>query len=364
MKLDLYIARRFVWVFTKVFAGFFAVLMAIDTIDQLRRFSGSGISVNGAALLAALNAPNNIYRILPLIMILTSISLFIGLARSSELVVVRATGRSGLRFLISPVAAALMIGVAFVAVWNPVVATTAKAYDQISAGYSGDGSVLSLSTTGLWLRQSGRDGQTVIQAVTANRDGTELSDVTFLIYDANGALTRRVSSPKAVLTEGAWVLEQAKTWKFPDANPERDAVLSQDPVRIATDLTREKILDSFGTPRAVSFWELPGHIVDLENSGFSAQSYRMLLQLELAAPAFLVAMVLIAAGFTMRHSRAGGTATLVLLALLSGFVIFFLRNFGQVLGENGQIPVYLAAWAPPSAAILLSLGLLLHLEDG
>jgi lipopolysaccharide export system permease protein len=54
----------------------------------------------------------------------------------------------------------------------------------------------------------------------------------------------------------------------------------------------------------------------------------------------------------------------VLFALSGGFAIFFLRNFAQVLGENGQIPVYLAAWTPPVAAILMALGLLLHLEDG
>ena len=36
----------------------------------------------------------------------------------------------------------------------------------------------------------------------------------------------------------------------------------------------------------------------------------------------------------------------------------------QVLGENGQIPVAMAAWSPPLAATLASLALLLHLEDG
>jgi len=55
---------------------------------------------------------------------------------------------------------------------------------------------------------------------------------------------------------------------------------------------------------------------------------------------------------------------MVLLALLIGFAIFFLRNFAQTLGENGQLPVYLAAWAPPFAAIFLALGVILHLEDG
>jgi lipopolysaccharide export system permease protein len=44
--------------------------------------------------------------------------------------------------------------------------------------------------------------------------------------------------------------------------------------------------------------------------------------------------------------------------------LYFIRSFAQILGENGQIPIMLAAWAPPVASILLALGLLLHAEDG
>jgi lipopolysaccharide export system permease protein len=47
-----------------------------------------------------------------------------------------------------------------------------------------------------------------------------------------------------------------------------------------------------------------------------------------------------------------------------GFGLYFIRNFAQILGENGQLPVILAAWAPPVAALLLGVGLLLHTEDG
>lgn len=55
---------------------------------------------------------------------------------------------------------------------------------------------------------------------------------------------------------------------------------------------------------------------------------------------------------------------MVLTAVLLCFGLFFLRNFAQILGENGQIPAILAAWAPPMAAIGAALGFLLHLEDG
>jgi lipopolysaccharide export system permease protein len=54
----------------------------------------------------------------------------------------------------------------------------------------------------------------------------------------------------------------------------------------------------------------------------------------------------------------------VLFAVIAGFGLYYIRNFAQILGESGQIPVALAAWAPPVAALLLALGIILHLEDG
>jgi lipopolysaccharide export system permease protein len=148
------------------------------------------------------------------------------------------------------------------------------------------------------------------------------------------------------------------------ANPERTSQTLPEGATLPSNLTREGIRDSFGEPSAVPFWQLPAYIAGLEKAGFSARAHQVWYQMELAQPLLLVAMVLIAAGFTMRHARAGKGGVLVLLAILGGFFIFFLRNFAQVLGENGQIPIVLAAWAAPAAATLMALGLLLHLEDG
>jgi len=55
---------------------------------------------------------------------------------------------------------------------------------------------------------------------------------------------------------------------------------------------------------------------------------------------------------------------MVLFAIMLSFSTYFIRNFAQILGENGQLPAALAAWAPPLAAIGLALSFLLHKEDG
>ncbi len=365
MTLVLYIARRFTVMVLQVFLIFFGIMMLIDIIDQLRRFSGSDIGLQGAAHLALMNVPENLYRILPLIFVMAATAMFLGLARSSELVVVRAAGQSGLRFLTTPIITALMIGAFAVAVLNPLVAATTKEYDRLWAQSAANGgSLLSVSDSGLWLRQGTEAGQTVIQALRSNGDGTELFEVTFLTFGADGLPASRTEAASAILEQGGWVLTGAKTWDLTATNPETVATQIIEGARLPSDLTPESIRDSFGTPSSIPIWDLPAYIDGLEQAGFSARSHRVWLQMELALPLLLAAMVLVAAGFTMRHARFGKTGTMVMLAMLSGFLMFFIRNFAQVLGENGQIPIIAAAWAPPVAAVLFSLGLILHLEDG
>lgn len=363
MTLNLYIARKFLALFGQVFGAFLGIMLTIDIIDQLRRFADPGISVGEAAVLSLMNVPASLYRILPLILVLSAIGLFVGLARSSELVAIRAAGRSGLRFVMAPVATAFIIGAVAVGVLNPLVAATSREYDALSQGHARGGSVLSISEAGLWLRQGGEAGQTVIRSTRANLDGTELYDVTFLTFALDGTPARRIEAQSARLDAGSWVLTGVKSWPLDAANPERSAVRAPEE-RLPTDLTAEKIRDGFGTPSAIGIWDLPAYIADLEKAGFSALDHRVWFQMELALPLMFAAMVLIASAFTMRHSRLGKTGSMVLLALLGGFVAFFLRNFGQVLGANGQVPILLAAWIPPIGVALLALGLLLQREDG
>ncbi|MFN0114134.1 MAG: LPS export ABC transporter permease LptG [Paracoccaceae bacterium] len=364
MTLSLYVARRFLMTFLLVAAGFFGIMLAIQVIEEIRRLGGTG-GLARALELAILAVPSSVFRILPLIMILSAVALFLALARSSELVVIRAAGRSALGMLMSPLLTAVLIGGLAVAVVDPLVAATSKRYDLLSDRYRlGDRAVLSVGREGVWLRQSGGEGQIVIRAGRASPDGTELTDVTFIAFDAATRPVTRIEAASARLGDGAWELQDAKEWRLTaGGNPEAGAV-SSPRLSVPSDLTRDKIRDSFGKPSAIPVWELPAFIASLERAGFSPRRHQVWLQILLALPALLAAMVLVAAGFTLRHARSGRTGMMVLLAMVTGFAVFILRNFAQVLGENAQIPVALAAWSPPIAVSLLALGLLLHLEDG
>lgn len=364
MILHVYMARRFLRTLFGVIAIFFLLTLLVDFVEQARRHGDTASGMGALLQLSLLNLPQALYQIAPLIFIIATLAHFLGLARSSEMVVVRASGRSAIVALVPPIVVTLLLGGLAVGMINPLVAATTKAYEARISALTGEQSVLALAGDGLWLRQGGAAGQTVIHARRANLDGTELAEVTFLTFDAQGAILRRIDAESAVLEAGAWQLDTAKIWPL-DAtrNPEADARLAPG-LTLPSTLTADEIRNSFGTPSSIPIWDLPGFITQLQGAGFSALRHEVFLQMELALPVFLVAMVLIGAAFTLRHQRGGRTGVLVLTAVLLSFGAYFLRNFAQVLGENGEIPALLAAWAPPFAAIGLAAGLILHLEDG
>jgi len=133
---------------------------------------------------------------------------------------------------------------------------------------------------------------------------------------------------------------------------------------LPTDLTQENIQDSFAKPETISIWQLPGFIDVLEKAGFSGLRHRIYLYSLLAVPFLLCSMILFAGAFTLRQQRRGGATIAITLGVSTGFLIYFGSDVVYALGLSAHLPPILAAWSPPTIALLLGTGLLFHLEDG
>ena len=222
MTLVRYILRGFLRATLAVFLIIALVILLFTSVENLRRFGESGASGGDVVTITLLQAPEALYQVFPLVLMLASLVLFLRFARTSELVVMRASGISALRLISIPVVAAVALGVVFVALVNPFVAATIKRGERFQDEFSGQSSsLLSFSPEGVWLRQADPEGQTVIQAARTNADGTILSRVRMHRFDDEGTLYARIDAPAARLTPGAWVLENAVEWTLDAERPLR-----------------------------------------------------------------------------------------------------------------------------------------------
>ena len=364
--LSFYIARQFTVAVLGMLAALCGLVGLFDFIELLRRSATKPDATFGlVSEIAALRLPFIMLQILPFAVLLGGILAFWRLTRSSELIVARASGVSAWGFLSAPIACAVGIGLVATGGVSPLSSSMLARAEQLDNAYlRTGGGPLSLNGGQLWLRQSDRqlrpDGVAILHARSVNlRDDTLVArEVSVFRLDPTDHLLSRVEANAATLTAGSWQLEGART-VTPDHLPEPVGAMT-----LPTDLTVDRVEESFASPDTLSFWSLPAFIDLLERSGFSAIRHRLHFQELLALPLLAGTMALVAAGFSMRPSRRGGVAQMIGSGVAAGFALFVVSKVAAEFGQSGALPAALAAWAPAGAGLLLAVSLLLHLEDG
>jgi lipopolysaccharide export system permease protein len=254
---------------------------------------------------------------------------------------------------------ATVLGILAMTLFSPMAASFLSQYTRLEARYvHGQASQLAVSSTGLWLRQGDGAHQSVVHALRVADQGVHLEDIIVFNYDGPDRYAGRIDAASGDLQNGHWHLVNA--WvSGADGGPQH-----RNAYDLPTDLTPAQIEESFASPDTISFWELPRFIANAEAAGFSAIRHRIYWYSLLASPVLYAAMVFMAASFSFHLVRLGGQARLLIVAILSGFGVYFLGDLTRALGQSGLLPPPLAAVAPAAAALLLGMTLLFHEEDG
>ena len=370
ITLMTYVARRFAATALLMVLSLSALVALFDLIELLRR-AATRPEANFAlvAQIAALRVPYVAMQILPFAVLLGGIIAFWRLTRFSELIVARAAGISAWGFLAGPVLVALLLGLGASTALSPLSSAMLARAERLDQLYLRNvGGITALAGGRLWLRQADEGLQPQGVAIISGRpmatrelrpgEALRLSEVTIWRLSADDRPLARIEAASALLQPGRWRFEGAVVF-----GAERVASAPQS-LDFPTELTPERIENSFATPDTLSLWALPEFIKILEDAGFSAIRHRLHFQSLLAMPLLATAMALLAAGFSMRSARRGGVARMIAGGVSAGFALFVLDKITGEFGEAGTLPVILAAWAPAGAGFLLAAALLLHLEDG
>jgi lipopolysaccharide export system permease protein len=358
--LSYYFGRRFLAGFLAALLLMATIIFLFDAVELMRRAASKVDATPGVVLrMAAYQLAGLLLKLLPFAVLFGAMWTFARLSRANELVVARGLGVSVWQFLAPAVLLSLLTGVFAVTVVNPIASALTARYEQMEARFfRGRESLLAVAPNGLWLRQADPDGQAVIHARNVGGPGIELGQVIVFLYQGTDRFIARLDASRAKLEPGYWRLEEVLV-----TGPDRPAE-SLESYHLPTTLTQGRIQEGFASPASMSFWALPGFIELLEQAGFSALRHRLHWHALLSVPVLLCAMVLIAAPFSLRLARRGGTGLLIAGGALTGFVLYVLSDVVLAFGLAGTLPALLAAWAPALISVALGIALLLHLEDG
>jgi lipopolysaccharide export system permease protein len=356
LTLGRYLSGRFVKTVLAVFLSIISLVFLVDFVEMLRR--AGNIPEASAGLIAGLSLlriPAVAEQILPFAVLFGAMAAFVNLTRRLELVVARASGISVWQFMFPPLLITFLAGVISVAVFNPLSADLKTRAEHIEARLFGSGSS---PDKAVWFRQRSIDGQALIRAAQASDAGAKLSGVVAFVYDPEGHFVERLEAKRATLLPGTWKLEEGRVITALEEPHEFETYM------LATDLTQDEVMRGFSSADSVPFWQLRKVRDETESAGLDATSYSLQYQTLLARPLLLVAMVLIAAAFSLRFFRFGGITRMISSGVGAGFVLYVATKFVANLGGTGLLSPSVAAWSPALVGSLLGALALLHLEDG
>ena len=137
--LGRYFAARFLTLILAVFATICGMVFVVDFVELLRRTSDiGGVSARSIAFLSLLRTPSASEQLMPFCVLCGAMAAFLDLTRKLELLVARAAGVSVWGFLVPPVAIAVLIGIASVALFNPVSALMRQRAEVLEAQIFGE----------------------------------------------------------------------------------------------------------------------------------------------------------------------------------------------------------------------------------
>ena len=362
--LGRYLTKQILLNFISVLMMVLSVVMLFEVVELLRRTSGRyEVSFWFVLEMAITKMPKTIEMVFPFVMMIAAMATFWKLSKTNEFVVMRAAGVSIWGFLLPVLAATFIVGVANVTLVNPVAADMYNLYETLEYRLkSKNPKAVLFSDQGLWIREAISDDNIMVMQAKSLRQEKEdllLREVFILEMDRKSQPIRRLEAFAGTLQDGHFELKDVKIYQSGLPTEVKNSLSYK------TTLNAERIKENFVAPESISFWSLPDTINFYEMSGFSALRHKLRYYSLLVSPFLLMSMVLVAAVFALRpNNRRGGVMFLIVGGITTGFVVYFLTQLVYAFGVNGYIPVGLAVCTPAMIATLISVSLLLHLEDG
>jgi LPS export ABC transporter permease LptF/LPS export ABC transporter permease LptG len=344
MLLDDLVLRDFALYLTLILGSFLMLLLVFTLFELIGDILRNGISplIVGEYLLNV--TPFFVYNVTPLSMLLAVLITFGLMTRSNEITAVKATGISIYRIIIPVLLAAAFVAAGLFVFDQFYLPRANKRQDALRNLIKGKPAQTYLLPDRKWIK--GR-GNTIFYYRFFDPDRNEFGNLSVFKYDpATFQITDRIYANRAHWTDRLqkWICEQG--WERQLRGPAIEdyhtfdvstfAALDEQPAYF------KKEVKQF---TEMNYQELKKYIHDLQQSGFDVIQLRVQLQKKFAFPLITFVMAVLAVPFALSAGRRGAVTG---IAIAVGVAVLYrtISGLSESMGNVGQLPPGLAAWAP------------------
>jgi lipopolysaccharide export system permease protein len=327
--------------------SFFALLQELDDIgrgryDQLE-----------VMFYILFTMPKRVYEFFPMAGLIGAMLGLGSLASSNELTVVRTSGISMGRIILSIMKTAILMMV-IVMVIGEVIAPYSEQYAKSRRSIAISDQITMKSRYGFWAR----DNTSYINIRSIGLGGV-VGDIYIYEFDDNHKL-RIATHAKRALYEGTkWILQDIVQSQIGDRRVQNQHVESAEWNSLLSPALLNAVVVS---PEQMPIWDLNRYIRFLKENGQNAEQFELAFWIKVFAPLSLVVMIFLATPFVFGQSRSVGVGQRIMVGLLFGIAFYILNQTFNHLGLAYDFSPILSALIPSLSFLVLAVVLLRRLE--
>ncbi len=336
MILSRYLIKSFVVRFLALLFGLVIFLQTLDLLATANEvLAGGGPPAASLFRYVLLRSPSLIETVAPLAALLGALTAFVVLATNSEIIAMRAAGRSVLS-LVGGLSAVGFIFALLLFVFSDRVVVHANTELEAwrDAGFKSEAEEVPTGENS-WLTE----GNTIIRIGKIQREGGVLQDVRVFRLGENAEVVDILSIRLAIWEDGRWSTFEPR--RIGGTGP-ADA-----PVVWETNMRPEHFARFANqAPNQLSLNALQEYVGEASMGSRPGYFYATWIQQKVAGPLALALMPLLAGIAAFAHHRQGSSIMAVVWGITFGFLFVVIDNILLAMGQFGSLPPAVAAWLP------------------
>lgn len=343
--LDIYIANtvvRHILLTVVVLLGLFTFVTFIDELGDLDK---GRYGIFHVMQYVVLSIPKILYEVFPMAALIGSILGLSTMAKSSELIVMRAAGVSILRIVGSVVQVGIIL--AFIAMlFGEVISPFTETKAQKIRAEALQQNIRQESDFGLWLR----DDNTFVNV------GEVLPDLTLLRikifeFDSENHLRFLSVADNGEYRNQRWLLQGLRRTMIRDDSSSADQVTAAYWSTVVNpDILRVFMIQ----PDQLSIWQLNKYIQHLRSNKQETNNYELAFWSKIVTPFATLVMLILAVPFVFRSARSGQLGRSLFSGIMIGLGFFILNRAFTFFVPLFSIPPVLGATIPTLMIFALS----------
>ena len=329
-----------------ILIGIISVIDFSDLYSKAR--DKENIGIGNLIIITMENLPARADELLLYAVLFGSVFCFLELRKSQEFISLGLNGFSIWQSFTTIVLVPVFLGIMSIFFLNPITAITQKIYEVHNEQIFKSGKkLLTISTDGLWLRDKSNIGTILIQGKYLDTNLGKIKRPIFFLQISSEELGTRIDADWAQLTDGEWILENAKI-NGQNFNANKT-------INIKSNLIINDLILNSSKPNSLSIFELFSFIKTLDKTGIPSIRHRIYLHNILSKPLAFIGITALAAALIFGWFSRTPPTKMTIYALSGGFFYFFIQRLFTALGTSEQMPVIVSGWLP--SIILFGTGL-------